>query len=393
LDSHYRGQLSTQQALGTVLTALSRLPEVAARMVTTSPDVSISTNLGGWIQKMGVYRRQEMTNFFRENAVPLMLSWDQRPRGYHIELGISENNLFLLLNMLGLAQEFSGEALLPVGTLYDPFICRGLDALIYAAYSESKFIFAGTPSGISLSPEGGAHQSLITPSIGIELPNLVYYEPTFAQELEWIVLEGLKNIMNRKRGKIVYLRLSTRPIPQELFPQDRLKDEGSAKTLRESVLRGGYRILDYQNESSYRPGLNVVNLFTCGVLVPNAIEASRSLREENICANVIAVTSPDLLYRGWQQASQLKRKQPTTRFTFHLERLIPPAERQAPVVTVMDGHSHALSFLGSVFGSKAITLGVDDFGQSGSRNELYDHYGIGTQAMIQAAEQAILGQS
>ena len=168
LGSQYRGQISTQQALGTLLTALSRKPEVAAKIVTTSPDVAISTNLGGWINKMGVYCQQESTNFFRENAISLMLNWEQSPRGHHLELGISENDLFLLLNMLGLSKEFTGEMLLPLGTIYDPFISRGLDSLIYAAYCESKFIFAGTPSGITLSPEGGAHQSVITPSIGME---------------------------------------------------------------------------------------------------------------------------------------------------------------------------------------------------------------------------------
>ena len=238
LGSGYRGDFSTQQALGSLLTALSRIPEVAARMVTTSPDVSISTNLGGWIHKMRVYSPQEKINFFRENAVASMLSWEQSPKGHHIELGISENNLFLLLNMLGLSQEFSGEVLLPFGTVYDPFIGRGLDALTYAAYTESKFIFAGTPSGITLSPEGGAHQSLITPSIGMEMPNLVYYEPTFAQELEWIFLAGLRNLLDRKRGQILYLRLSTRPVPQNLFPANRQTTPQRLAGLRQDVLRG-----------------------------------------------------------------------------------------------------------------------------------------------------------
>ena len=391
LNSTYKGEISTQQVLGSLLMACSRMPAVAARMVTTSPDVAISTNLGGWINKMGVYGHKEMTNYFRENRIGLVLNWDQSPRGHHIELGISENNFFLLLNMLGLAQETNGETLLPVGTLYDPFICRGLDALIYAAYSEAKFIFAGTPSGISLSREGGAHQSIITPSIGIELPNVVYYEPAFAQELEWILLAGLKNLLDRKHGRIIYLRLSTRAIPQELFPHEQLTDESNATTLRNNILRGGYRLVDYQNEPSYIPGENVVNIFTCGAMVPDAIEASRQLRNENVFGNVINVTSPDLLYRSWRQASKLKMKDPNMRVSFHLDRLIPPTEHQVPVVTVMDGHSHTLSFLGGVFGTKAIALGVDEFGQSGSRSELYDRYEISTKAIVQAARQSIEG--
>ena len=391
LNATYKGEISTQQALGTLLMACSRMPELAARMVTTSPDVAISTNLGGWINKMGVYGHKEMTNYFRENRIGLVLNWDQSPRGHHIELGISENNFFLLLNMLGLTQEINGETLLPVGTLYDPFICRGLDALIYAAYSEAKFIFAGTPSGISLSREGGAHQSIITPSIGIELPNVVYYEPAFAQELECILLAGLKNLLDRKKGRIVYLRLSTRAISQELFPHEQLTDESNATTLRNNILRGGYRLVDYQNEPSYIPGENVVNIFTCGAMVPDAIEASQQLREENVFANVMNVTSPDLLYRSWRQASKLKMKSPNARTSFHLERLVHPSERRVPIVTVMDGHSHTLSFIGSVFGTRAIALGVDEFGQSGSRSELYDQYEISAKAIAQAARVAIKG--
>ena len=391
LGSGYRGDFSTQQTLGSLLTALSRIPEVAARMVTTSPDVSISTNLGGWIHKMRVYSPQEKINFFRENAVASMLSWEQSPKGHHIELGISENNLFLLLNMLGLSQEFSGEVLLPFGTVYDPFIGRGLDALTYAAYTESKFIFAGTPSGITLSPEGGAHQSLITPSIGMEMPNLVYYEPTFAQELEWIFLAGLRNLLDRKRGQILYLRLSTRPVPQNLFPANRQTTPQRLAGLRQDVLRGGYRLLEHGSDPRYIPGKNVLNIFTCGVMVVDALEAGRKLSQEGIFANVIVVTSPDLLFRGWQHANKLKMKNPGTRFTFHLESLIPASERHVPIVTVLDGHSHALSFIGSVFGSKALCLGVDEFGQSGQVEELYDHYQIGVKAISQAARQVIHG--
>lgn len=342
---------------------------------------------------MRVYSPEEKINFFRENAVASMLDWEQSPKGHHIELGISENNLFLLLNMLGLSQEFSGEVLLPFGTVYDPFIGRGLDALTYAAYTESKFIFAGTPSGITLSPEGGAHQSLITPSIGMEMPNLVYYEPTFARELEWIFLAGLRNLLDRKRGQILYLRLSTRPVPQNLFPADKPADPRQLARLRQDVLRGGYRLLEYGSDRLYSPGKNVLNIFTCGVMVVEALEASRQLCEEGIFANVIVVTSPDLLYRGWQQTNKLKMRNPGIRFTFHLEGLIPESERQVPIITVLDGHSHALSFIGSVFGSHTLCLGVDEFGQSGQAEELYDHYQIGVKAIAQAARQALNRQA
>ncbi|MCY3757233.1 MAG: pyruvate dehydrogenase, partial [Acidobacteria bacterium] len=218
---------------------------------------------------------------------------------------------------------------------------------------------------------------------------LVYYEPTFAQELEWIFLAGLRNLLDRKRGRILYLRLSTRPAPQNLFPADRQTAPQRLERLRRDVLRGGYRLLDHGSAPGYSPGRNVLNIFTCGVMVVDALEASRRLAREGIFANVIAVTSPDLLFRGWQQAGKLKMNNPGVRFTFHLEGLIPPSERRVPIVTVLDGHSHALSFIGSVFGSQTLCLGVDEFGQSGKVEELYDHYQIGVKAIARAARRVI----
>jgi pyruvate dehydrogenase E1 component len=389
LNETYKGRLSTQQALGTILTSLSRIPEIASRIVTTSPDVAISTNLGGWVNKMGVYSSEEMMNYFTKNEVRRLLNWEQSPKGHHIELGISENNFFLLLNMLGLSKEFTGEVLFPIGTIYDPFVCRGLDSFIYAAYSESKFIFAGTPSGVSLNPEGGAHQSTITPSIGIEMPNVVYYDPAFAQELEWILLHGMKSVSDRNKGKILYLRLSTKPVQQDLFPYERLNDKEETRILRENVIKGGYRLIDYSQEPDYEPGFNVANIFTTGVMIPECVQASQELRESDIYANVINITSPGLLYQGYHQAHKMRMKNPQRRITFHLEKLIPHEERQVPVVTVIDGHSHALSFIGGIFGARMITLGVDEFGQSGTRNELYDHYDIGASAIRQAVEYSL----
>jgi pyruvate dehydrogenase E1 component len=379
LESGYKGRISTQQAFGSVMTALSRQPGLAERIVTFAPDVASSTNLGGWLNKMGVYSHEARPDYFRQNAIPMAMRWEQSPKGQHIELGISENNLFLALAAFGLSEELLGETLLPVGTIYDTFIGRGLDALNYAAYCDAKFIFIGTPSGISLSPEGGAHQSIYTPSIGIELPNITYYEPCFAQELEWILLEALRNILDRKGGRSSYLRLSTVPVSQDLF-------DPAAVGRRADVLAGGYRLIDQALTAGYAPAENVVNLAASGVTVPLAVEASRRLAQEGVLANVINVTSPSLLYRSWVEARSRRGKNPSKPVSFHLERLIPEAERATPIVTVMDGHSHALSFLGSVFGAKAAALGVNEFGQSGTLGKLYEHYEINVDAMIRAVE-------
>ena len=204
---------STQETFGRLLTGLAGHPEVAARLVTTSPDVSVSTNLGGFINKLGVFAPADEPDFLGEGR---LLRWRQGPTGHHVELGISEMNLFLMLGQLGLGHELHGEMLLPVGTVYDPFVCRGLDALIYGTYSASRFVVVGTPSGISLAPEGGAHQSTITASIGVELPGVTFVEPAYATALDWLLCDGLRRLADPD-GDSMYLRLSTRPIDQAPF--------------------------------------------------------------------------------------------------------------------------------------------------------------------------------
>ena len=183
--------------------------------MTASPDVSVSTGLAGWINKVGQFSLSAATDY--EEGRPRVVDWKASPDGRHIELGISEMNLFSLLGQLGLSHEMNGQLLFPVGTVYDPFVCRGLDALIFGLYSGSRFIFAGTPSGVSLSSEGGAHQSSVTASLGMELPGLDYYEPCFAAEVEWALLEGLRQCCNRATGRSTYLRLSTKPVDQALM--------------------------------------------------------------------------------------------------------------------------------------------------------------------------------
>lgn len=381
LSLGHRDAISTQQAFGAILSALAQHPNVRRRMVTTSPDVAVSTNLGGWIQKVGVYSPEDRTDYFGESHIPVALKWKQGPQGQHLELGISENNLFLMLGALGVAGDLFGENLVPIGSLYDTFISRGLDALHYAIYNGAKFILVGTPSGISLSPEGGLHQSLLPPSLGIESPRITYYEPCFAQELEWILLDRVRRILEEPEAESLFLRLSTVPQPQDIFPS------GASTELRRNVLRGGYRLIDRRDMPGYQPGENVVHLFTCGAMVPLAVEASNDLAGDELFVNVINVTSPDLLHRGWVSASQARMN--GRQASHHLEQLIPEGERQCPLVTVMDGHPHALSFLGSVFGVKTVPLGVDQYGQSGTRQDLYDYYQIGLKSMVQAVVSAI----
>src|SRR3989454_167367 len=271
LGDHYAGLISTQRAFGQILTSLARrAPDIAARVVTVSPDVSVSTNLGGWINKVGVWSDIEESDPFL-NLGPRVIRWQRSRKGQHIELGISETNLLMMLGQLGLAAEMIGEPLLPIGTLYDPFVARALDAYIYSVYSGGRFILVGTPSGVTLAPEGGVHQSVITPNIGLALPNVAYYEPCFGLELEWILLAAMRRLHAGNESVSAYIRLSTAPVDPSLLPTD------DRERLRRDVLSGAYTLLDRSHEAGYSPGRNVVDIWATGIMVPQAVRASNEL--------------------------------------------------------------------------------------------------------------------
>ncbi|MDQ3779650.1 MAG: pyruvate dehydrogenase [Chloroflexota bacterium] len=386
LNTTHPSQTSTQEALGRTLIRLADHPPVGERIITVSPDVATSTHLAGWINKVGVFAPEAATDY--ETGAQRMLRWQPGPEGRHIELGISEMNLFMALGQFGLSYELTGQHLLPIGTVYDPFVCRGLDALIYGLYSGAKMIFAGTPAGVSLSPEGGAHQSTVTPSLGIELPGLLAYEPCFGREVEWTLLEGLRQCCDREHGLSTYLRLSTKPIDQKLLdePLARYGEE----SLRQQVLAGGYRILDRHLAAPDLPLTDVVQIAVGGIMVPEALEAAAALQAEGIPANVINVTSPNRLYAGLRRARRAQLADAHRPLDLgHLATLLPRDERHAPIVTVQDGASHSLAFLGGVYGVPVVPLGVDQFGQSGSREALYDDVGIDPEQIINAAMLAL----
>lgn len=382
-----QGNLSTQDAFGRLLVRLADVEALRGRVVTTSPDVSVSTNLAGWINKTGVFAPQELPDYEESEAYSL-LKWTCSPKGQHIELGISEMNLFMLLAMLGLSAEVCGQHLIPIGTVYDPFVCRGLDALIYALYSGSKCIFVGTPSGITLSPEGGSHQSTVTPSLGLELPRLRAYEPCFAREVEWVLLDAMRHCCDRKQGRSTYLRLSTRMIDQELLAPA-LKRLG-AERLRRQVLAGGYRLVDWRDGAEEtgqaRP---VVQIATAGVMVPDAVAAATLLRNEGVAVNVLNLVSQRQLFETWQAARRAQIRDPFGASGTPFDWLILPEERHAPIVTVLDGASHSLAWLGGISGALVVACGVDDFGQTGTRTDLYRHFGIDAESIAEAAFSAL----
>lgn len=349
LGLRFTERASTQGAFGHILASLSQIKDVAARLITTSPDVAVSTNLANWINQRGIYAPAERPNYWAKHGVTSLLQWRETAAGQHIELGIAENNLYLALAMFGLAQELHGELLLPIGTVYDPFVARGLDALTYATYAGAKFIFAGTPSGLSLSREGGAHQSVYTPLVGMGLPGVLYYEPAYAAELECIMCWGLQQLTDRQGGQSLYLRLSTRPIPQAV--------RHSTPEWRRQVLAGGYWLRDYRPQPDYAQRQRV-HLFASGVMLEEALQASDIAAEDGIYANVINVTSADRLFQGYVEAARQGA-------TSYLDELLPPAERGIPAITLLDGHPLTLAWLGSLLTAPLQPLGVMHFGEAG----------------------------
>src|SRR5262249_9997082 len=355
--------MSTQTGFGAILNEIARTSdEYAARIVTTSPDVTVSTNLGAWVNRRGLFAREAMADTFKSERVPSTFNWEFSPKGQHIELGIAEMNLFILLSALGLSHAINGERLLPIGTLYDPFIARGLDALNYACYQDARFILVATPSGITLAPEGGAHQSIGTPLIGMAQDGIASFEPSYVDELAVILEWALEYVQRAPKadkgdawlperdGGSVYLRLSTRAIDQVLRPM--------SADLRDGIIQGGYWM------RLPAEGASLAVAFT-GAVAPEAATAMGELLSTFPGAGLLAVTSADRLNAGWK-AAQTAQQHGHTAEESQIERLLAPLARDARIVTVLDGHPTTLSWMGGVHGHRVQALGVEHFGQTGT---------------------------
>jgi pyruvate dehydrogenase E1 component len=367
---------STQEGFGKILNAIAAEDsELARRIVTTSPDVTVSTNLGPWVNRRGLWAHTEAEDVFRELKVVSAQLWRKTPRGQHLELGIAENNLFIQLAAMGLSHQLFGARLLPIGTLYDPFINRGLDALNYACYQDARFMVVATPSGVTLAPEGGAHQSIHTPLIGIGQPGLLSYEPAYVDELAVLMRHGL-DYMQQDKGGSVYLRLSTRSLPQ---PERTLSPEQQA-----DIVAGGYWYAAPEAGGE-------IAIIAMGSVTPEAIAAHESVVRDFAGAGLLVLTSPDRLHADWLSA-QRNRGRTVGRIDTTpspVERLLAPLSRDARLVTVLDGHPLALSWLGSVRGQRLVPLGIEGFGQSGDIPDLYRAYRLDAAAIVDAVARAI----
>lgn len=363
-----RGTATTQAALGRVLLDLTReAPEAARRVVTVSPDVSSTTNLGGWVNKVGVWSADERRNWFADDSETIM-HWNENPSGQHIELGIAETNLVGLLGELGATWSRWGEPLFPIGVMYDPFVERALEPWSFGIYAGGQSILIGTPSGVTLAAEGGAHQSIKTPSIGLEQPGCISYEPAFAQDVEWTLLASIARL-GRPDGTSAYLRLSTRPVDQSLA--DVPDDPAARERRRRQVIAGGYPL-----RRSEAPRVTIAAM---GAVVPEALAASDRLAASGVPCDVLCITSPGLLFEAVQA-----RRGHGTADTWILDQLF-PSNRAVPLVTVLDGHPHALAFLATVQGVPSTALGVSRFGQAGSLEDVYRYHEIDADSIIRAA--------
>ncbi len=381
---------STQTGFGKILDQLARSKSpLAERIVTTSPDVTVSTNLGPWVNRRGLFARDEQADTFRDERVPSTQKWRFSPEGQHIELGIAEMNLFLLLGAAGLSHSLFGTRLIPVGTVYDPFINRGLDALNYACYQDARFLIAGTPSGVTLAPEGGAHQSVGTPLIGMSQDGLAAFEPAYLDELA-IIMDWAFDYLQRdgegdpdertwlrdETGGSVYLRLSTRPLEQ---PQRRV-----AADFEQGVIDGAYWWR--------KPGPNADLVIAYqGAVAPEALTAAGRIGEDRRDIGVLAVTSADRLNAGWTAAQRARRRGQAGACS-HIERLLNDLPPHCTLITVTDGHPATLAWFGAVSGHKTTPLGVEHFGQTGSVADLYHHFGIDADTITATAQNLTPGR-
>jgi pyruvate dehydrogenase E1 component len=366
---------STQEAFGKLLHEIAREGgALADRIVTTSPDVAQSTNLGGWINQRGLFSREARADEFKARNVPSAQKWVRSHEGQHIELGIAENDLFLNLAALGLSAKLFGERLLPIGTLYDPFIARGLDALNYACYQDSRFILVATPSGVSLAPEGGAHQSISTPMIGMAQPGLMSFEPSYGDEVAVILRWALSHIQDEEAGCSVYLRLSTRPIDQP--------DRDMDADLADDIIKGGYWV------SPPKRGAKSAIVYV-GAVAPQAKEAFERLQADYPDVGLLAITSADRLYNDWQRLERARLDGTDDGAMAHVEDLFETLADDARLVSVIDGHPAAVAWMGAVRGHSVAPLGVETFGLCGDLIDVYRHFGIDADHIEKAAHRLL----
>ncbi len=302
-----------------------------------------------------------------------------------MELGIAEMNLFIMLSALGLSHSINGERLLPIGTLYDPFIARGLDALNCACYRDARFMVVATPSGITLAGEGGAHQSIAEPLIGIAQDGLASFEPAFVDELAAIMNWSFSYMQKDGKGEDLGAELVRWTRPAARFICGYQRDQSSRSTeqghpkLRSDIVDGAYWLR--------KPGPNAPRSIVAysGAIAPEAINAVGPVAEDRRDIGLLAVTSADRLNAGWS-AGSARATAACSRALAHRA----AAWRSAAALRHRrrGGRPSGNACTGWARCSAIVprALGVEHFGQTGTLADLYRHYGIDSNAIIAAAQ-------
>ncbi|WP_413291766.1 pyruvate dehydrogenase [Bdellovibrio sp. HCB185ZH] len=395
--------------------------------ISMAPDVGTSTNLNpamdGKIFGAPVVVDHETDLGVKDHKLPDLVPGEEESDRF-LRFEIAEGNVMSCVGAFGKMRDIVGVPIIPLMTVYDFFIKRALDQYFYNLYWKSSFICVGTPSGVSLSPEGAQHGW----KSDIQIPNQITWEPFSCIELDWIMCDTIKrHVMNDNVGRTgTLLRLVTRGVEQKdllkyLKTQARFKqglegqlaraefpvaggineeevasmdDAAILQTLREEVLQGAYYLIDYRGYAGYEPGDNVVNIFALGTMVTEGIKASEALLARGIYANVIAVTSQDLLcgILGHENDYDYLKNGLGINSNLYLRKsedvstgdLITVAGKRVPVVSVADGEIGMLDNIGSLIGVRQEALGVIKHSKCGRPSEIYAYHHIDADAVVEA---------
>jgi pyruvate dehydrogenase E1 component len=395
--------------------------------MTMAPDVGTSTNLNpamdGKIFGAPIVTDVETDLGVKDTKLPdLVPGEDLSDRFLRFE--IAESNVMTCVGSFGKMRDITGVPIMPLMTVYDFFIKRAMDQYFYNQYWKSSFICVGTPSGVTLSPEGAQHGW----KSDFQIPNQITWEPFFCVEVDWILSDAFKrHIMNDNAGRSgVLLRLVTRGADQKdmmkyLTKQSRFKTNSSTllsraefnviggtneeeilalaesdilTTIRQDTLNGAYYLIDYHGYAGFEPGDNVVNIFAMGSMCTEAIKASESLLSRGIYANVIVVTSPDLLcgIQAHEDNYDYLRNGLKINSDLYLNRqgqvesadLIMASGRRIPIVSVHDGEAGLLDNLGSIVGVRQESCAVRKHSKCGRPAEIYNYHHIDDAAVMDA---------
>lgn len=402
-------------------------------IVSMAPDVGTSTNLNpsmdGQIYDPDLVTEDYELEFdLKDTKSPDLIPSEDKKHKF-IRFEIEESNSTSCMGSYGRIRDVLGIPTIPIMTIYDFFVKRALDQHFYNLYWKSSFIMVGTPAGVTLSPEGAQHGW----KSDIQIPNQITWEPYFCQEMDWVLSDAIKrHVLNDNEGRTgVHIRGVTRGAEQKDFmkrlktqarfkssdlslchndyiiegatPESQIEAIGDAEIftkIREEVLAGAYHLVNYEGYAGYVPGDNVVNIFSMGATTTEALKASDMLLAKGIYANVIVVTSSDLLcgILGHEDDYNYLKSGLGIDSKLHIlpnamgnnaGEFVTVAGRKIPVVSVHDGEPGLLDNLGSILGTRHECLAVYKHSKCGRPEEIYNFHKIDEEAIVDAVGKAL----